>query len=395
MPRTPSDPPTWHDPPGHDSITLKLKLITPMFGGGYEPREVDEVLPIRPAAIRGHLRFWWRATAGAQYASAANLFNAEKVLWGSMDEPGKVRIQVREWTTPQIDATDPRMGQPDAYALWPARATPGNPPLATAQRAKAGMSFTLILSYPASIADAVSGAVNAWLCLGGLGARTRRGCGSLSTDGAPPPDIGRLNCSHGRSDCVTVLSGARYVLGPTVQDPVAAWQQSVRVYAAFRQMRYPGHPPMPGRSKWPEPDSIRRIERRSHYAHQPRHPVQRGFPRAELGLPIVFHFRDRDDPEERTLQAKGDGATRFASPVITKALALPEGGYKPLIAVLQAPHAWALGDLDLNGTSVPRAWIELTLEERKKVEPLAGRDPRSAVLEFARAKWNSQVKVLP
>ena len=109
----------------------------------------------------------------------------------------------------------------------------------------------------------------------------------------------------------------------------------------------------------------------------------------------MFHFRDRDDPEERTLQAKGDGATRFASPVITKALALPEGGYKPLIAVLQAPHAWALGDLDLNGTSVPRAWIELTLEERKKVEPLAGRDPRSAVLEFARAKWNSQVKVLP
>jgi len=180
-----------------------------------------------------------------------------------------------------------------------------------------------------------------------------------------------------------------------MQDPTAAWKQSVDVYAAFRQMRDPGHPPTPGRSKWPEPDSIRRIEGRTPYAHQPRHPVQRGFPRADLGLPIVFHFRDRGDPDEHTLQPRRDGATRLASPVITKALALPGGGYKPLIAVLQAPHAWAFGDLDLSGRGVPRAWIELTPEERSRVEPLGGRDPRSAVLEFARAKWNSQVKVLP
>ncbi len=39
MPRTAPAPPTWHAPPGHETITLQLKLITPMFGGGYETRE--------------------------------------------------------------------------------------------------------------------------------------------------------------------------------------------------------------------------------------------------------------------------------------------------------------------------------------------------------------------
>ncbi len=39
MSRAPCRPPTWHAPPGPETITLQLKLITPMFGGGYETRE--------------------------------------------------------------------------------------------------------------------------------------------------------------------------------------------------------------------------------------------------------------------------------------------------------------------------------------------------------------------
>jgi CRISPR-associated protein Cmr1 len=71
-----------------------------MFGGGYKAREVDPLLPIRPAAIRGHLRFWWRATAGARYSSVADLHKAETELWGgasTKDNPavGKVAIQVQ------------------------------------------------------------------------------------------------------------------------------------------------------------------------------------------------------------------------------------------------------------------------------------------------------------
>jgi CRISPR-associated protein Cmr1 len=91
--------PEWQEPAKRKTIELELRLITPMFGGGYKAREVDPLQPIRPAAIRGHLRFWWRATAGARYASVADLHKAETELWGgasTKDNPavGKVAIRV-------------------------------------------------------------------------------------------------------------------------------------------------------------------------------------------------------------------------------------------------------------------------------------------------------------
>ena len=39
-------------------------LLTPLFGGGVEPREADPVSVVRATAVRGHLRFWWRAVRG-------------------------------------------------------------------------------------------------------------------------------------------------------------------------------------------------------------------------------------------------------------------------------------------------------------------------------------------
>lgn len=43
MSRNVPSPPDWQAPPGGETITLHLKLITPMFGGGYEPREDGEL----------------------------------------------------------------------------------------------------------------------------------------------------------------------------------------------------------------------------------------------------------------------------------------------------------------------------------------------------------------
>ena len=100
--------PDWKTPEAADAhaITLHLKLITPMFGGGHTPRELDTVQPIRAAAIRGHLRFWWRATAGAQYSTSKSLSDAEAELWGSSVNtnkdgttaggPGKVSVRVED-----------------------------------------------------------------------------------------------------------------------------------------------------------------------------------------------------------------------------------------------------------------------------------------------------------
>jgi CRISPR-associated protein Cmr1 len=70
--RTAPPPPTsgWKSPCKSDELTLELKIIIPVFGGDFEARELHPVNLIRAGSIRGHLRFWWRATAGARYASA-------------------------------------------------------------------------------------------------------------------------------------------------------------------------------------------------------------------------------------------------------------------------------------------------------------------------------------
>ncbi|CEK16977.1 type III-B CRISPR module RAMP protein Cmr1 [Chthonomonas calidirosea] len=69
------------------SLALSLKLITPLFGGGYEAGEVDKDCPVRAATIRGHLCFWWRAIYEAQYDSPKALFEAEEEIWAAPTDP--------------------------------------------------------------------------------------------------------------------------------------------------------------------------------------------------------------------------------------------------------------------------------------------------------------------
>ncbi len=413
MSRNVPSPPDWQAPPGGETITLHLKLITPMFGGGYEPREVDTVNPIRAASIRGHLRFWWRALYGGRHRNAAELLQAEEKLWGTMETPGQVGITILSakvgepvvWARFEKNPNNPQRYKSLATQLkkqWPRYALhPFQGQLAKGaaailrppDTAIESASFDLVISIRECQMDQVFGAVKAWVEYGGLGSRTRRGCGSLMLDSKVPLTHAAEPRAPGQP-LLTVISGTRRVLGKPTNDPISAWNDAVTLYAAFRQMREPGRAPMPGRSKWPEPDSIRRIEGRRQYAHPPRHPVQRGFPRADLGLPIVFHFKDVGDPDEYTLQPTAKDAKRFASPVISKAVWL-DGTFRPMIAVLNAPHAWEMGDLSLGDARVTREWIEMSQKDRDNCEPLRGKDARTALLEYACARWSSKVEVLP
>ena len=52
--------PSWGDSTVVDveQREYRLRLVTPMFGGGARAGKPDEKLPIRPSSIRGHLRYW-------------------------------------------------------------------------------------------------------------------------------------------------------------------------------------------------------------------------------------------------------------------------------------------------------------------------------------------------
>jgi len=389
-----------------------------MFGGGYEPREVDTVMPIRPAAIRGHLRFWWRALYGGQYTDSEALFKAEKAIWGSMEEPGKVRVVVTDVNVgPPVEWArfDRHPGDPNRYRALATQLKPGWPRYALhpfqgqlangrgriehhPDRAIESGTFVIRAILPKDLRDQVLATFGAWIRYGGVGARTRRGCGSLAVCEGASPDLPPRSTTAVANDLLTTAAGLKYVMGKETAKPIDAWKQAVDVYAAFRQMREPARDKTPGRSKWPEPDSIRRVAGGSHYPHRPRHPIQRGFPRADLGLPIVFHFKDVDDPDDWTLQPSSEGRTRFASPVITKAVSVGGGEYRPMVAVLAAPHAWALGPLELRSNEraqrVPKEWIELTAGDTRLCEPLSGKQVREALLSFVANKWTARVEVL-
>ena len=78
----------------------------------------------------------------------------------------------------------------------------------------------------------------------------------------------------------------------------------------------------------------KRLERHEPQTHIPND----AFPRAEFGLPIVFHF-ERGDPDDTVLYPDNDSAgkkrERMASPLILKPLALQSGKAIPLVLQLR------------------------------------------------------------
>ncbi|MBX3013285.1 MAG: type III-B CRISPR module RAMP protein Cmr1, partial [Caldilineaceae bacterium] len=74
--------------------TREYELITPLFGGGVEPTEADPVTVIRGTAIRGHLRFWWRACRAGDFDSITELNAREGALWGNTETSSQVITEV-------------------------------------------------------------------------------------------------------------------------------------------------------------------------------------------------------------------------------------------------------------------------------------------------------------
>lgn len=81
-----------------------VTTLTPIYGGGVKAGHVDVTMPVRAAAIRGQLRFWWRLLQRHRrdrpITDDKTLFSLERSLWGGMAEEGrdyasKVRLRVR------------------------------------------------------------------------------------------------------------------------------------------------------------------------------------------------------------------------------------------------------------------------------------------------------------
>jgi len=400
------------------------ELITPLFGGGVNTGEADHITVARGTEIRGQLRFWWRACRGGCFnGNLAEMRKAEDKLWGAASTEKKpmpsqvvvILLPVHGGEAKQpfeivADPVDNRTGRPkpklkanESVAL-PYAAFPLQPSEEEIRAGGIGLKtktvrnkvrFTLKITYPDKQQQEVEAALWAWETFGGVGARTRRGFGALklvSVDGEPitQPRATRIEAKIRRGLEKHVVSGTwpdgvpHLSLNPRIKvtgrraEPKAAWEYLVMRLRDFRQSRTRESPRQPGRSRWPEPDEIRRLTG----CRCGRHAVPLSdigkFPRAAFGLPVVFHFKDRDagDPYNTYLTCGEEDHDRLASPLILRPLACKDGAVGMAVVLEGTGVGMVPGGLVLEKEDEPeKSWpVEAMIDanEAQNIQPLNG-----------------------
>ncbi|MFZ4795576.1 MAG: type III-B CRISPR module RAMP protein Cmr1, partial [Blastocatellia bacterium] len=368
--------------------------------------------PIRPTAIRGQLQFWWRATIGAQYDNKEELRKEQSAVWGdtSRASPVQVRVEVIDKGNHQRFLASSFKHTALPYVLFPFQGDLANP----AQFVK-DTKFQLIVSWTKDIdfAKQVEPAIWAWVNFGGLGSRTRRGCGAIFCQQLAPRDTEDLMSAWQQflpepfptREWPTLAE--RILTNQNQDSAINAWDWVIDLFSHFRQGKGKGRNPgqqssRPGRSRYPEAETIRTIPGMPPSKH-PRltYIPNDAFPRAEFGLPIVFHFQGNGEPPETTLypdnDASGQERERMASPLILKPLGLQNGKSIPLILHLKTTE---LTGVDLRHKKVSKTLPSTTVIRDRRLSnyfnsPLADSPNGSAIeafLAFARAEGFSEVK---
>ena len=367
----------WHasQPTGGTTITAKCTLITPMYGGGVQAGVVDRAMPIRASALRGQLRFWWRLLYGGG-RPPTEVFKDECALWGgiSTDGPQASQVAVRVACSavegsPWIDGEPSDV--PDYVLILDQHED-------APELLKQGYSFNMTLEFHSDEKkEQVVEALRWWASFSGVGARTRRGFGAVKVD-AEGADLSPVRPEEVQQKQGWMLTGKK-------ASAIDAWQCAIGALKSFRQHRGGGQK-TPGRSNWPESDAIRRVTRT--HARPPQHLIadDEVYPRAAFGLPIVFHFKDRGDPDD--VVVTHEDSDRMASPLILRPY-FDGQGYRPL-ALLLPDWEHCVGvrvSLGQKSSKPVKAWPD-DMNERKhlaaQIEPMKkrGEDALSAFMRY-------------
>lgn len=364
----------------------RIELLTPMAGGSTRSWQSDPEYPVRAQSVKGHLRFWWRTMQPGKL-SPADLKLREGELWGSTDRASKVRISVSYPDDRQLDSIVLERNERDyvdyadfpGYVLFPLQGQTDTRSFTLIKHC----IFTLTVSCPEKHRETVEATVKLWLLFGGIGARTRRGCGSLHCQEVMEEFPSRESIVSYLSGYISVaggigespyprLGGARIAFNDIHPgaEPLAAWAKYLERYGGFRQgrgiARNHGSGPRPGRTRWPEADAIRTLSGAAAPNHNPEHPAGIWFPRGAYGLPIQTEFRGaRGDPEDKYfLEPASENNDRWPSPVILKIVRLGSGELKEICLILNSsvPRKLAL-TRKVGGRRKREVWHPLLPEE--------------------------------
>lgn len=233
-------------------VTLPLRLLTPIIGGGVRPMEPDRAQPVRVTALRGALRWWWRVLQPDEPERSPQerlkrLRENERLLFGGVagkgegekdNVPSLVRVGVVVTQAPTLvpagyhkdiggrlgPLPEWAIGRELGYALFPlqlpraalmewsakhpGQAAPTQSVITSLEfklsveldrvalrarcRARLGEQATeeQVTQDANRRAASVLAALRWWLHWGGVGARTRRGFGAVGLRGAAEVENG-------------------------------------------------------------------------------------------------------------------------------------------------------------------------------------------------------------
>lgn len=411
----------------------KYELITPLFGGGVEPKKNNIAQLVNGKTVRGQLRFWWRACRGSGSIEQLKLNEAQ--LWGAAstpDAPLNSNVSIAVYVTSDGNPDSPfRMNEHNkprpneresvvppyaAFSLQPTeeeiREFRRRQESVKIETVQTGVEFTLRISFPAIKRTDVDAALWCWETFGGIGGRARRGFGSIALktliedgDDMTPAKWKTRDVQKEISEKLKALlaegkwdprvphlprvttgllkvtnakyRGARTTITNSRDDALKSWWHLIDTLHRFRQSPR-NETVFRGESDWPEPDAVR-IKVGQHASYRtPTHPIDK-FPRAAFGLPIVFKFNPRDeesgDPQKTTLE--GLHHNRLSSPLILRPL-LCEDGAVCLALILDAPRVTP-GGAELKGYG--SVVTNLVPGDEIHVPPLKGTSAKIDVLK--------------
>ncbi len=215
-----------------EHVTFRLEVLTPAFVSGADQESVE----LRAATVRGHVRWWWRARQDPS-ADLTELGGREGELFGSarlklkslvrfeIEGPGTLRVIPAGTPAPRSNVTYEyqRRGQRGTADILPYLAygpvrlltrddreryqATRDPRFTDHGRPRRGALFIRPAIAPETkfrvkcswrpgvlseeMLEELVGAVSAWVTLGGLGTRARKGFGALagSVEAASSPDL--------------------------------------------------------------------------------------------------------------------------------------------------------------------------------------------------------------
>lgn len=154
---------------------FRLRLVSPAFIAGSDKNRPE----MRAASVRGQLRYWLRALAGAYQATPGDVWQRESRVFGSTEGGSAVAVRVYR-------DTPAKSGD---YAMLPHRHNEGRRGLSIQKALNAGQLFDLQLVTRPGVdlpVDAFN-ALRLWSLLGGIGRRSRRmfGAVQITTEDVP------------------------------------------------------------------------------------------------------------------------------------------------------------------------------------------------------------------